>query len=140
MPQEFSAGVVIFRKEKGSHLYLLLHYESGHWDFVKGNVEKGESAEETVKREAAEEAGIEDLGFVPGFKEKISYFYKKEGKTIYKEVVFLLAESRTEEVKISFEHIGFEWLPYEEAVARLTFKNAKKVLEKASGFLEKVQK
>jgi len=135
MPQEFSTGAVIFRKESGRVLYLLLHYESGHWDFVKGNVEKGESETGTAMRETEEESGIKDLSFVPGFREKIEYYYKREGRTVHKQVVFLLAETKTREVKISWEHIGFEWLPYEEALGRLTYKNAKEVLEKAHAFL-----
>jgi 8-oxo-dGTP pyrophosphatase MutT (NUDIX family) len=137
MPQEFSSGVVIFRKEAGNVIYLLLHYEAGHWDFVKGNVERDESEEETARRETEEEAGIKDLGFVAGFSEKIEYFYKRENRTIHKQVVFLLAETKTKEVKISWEHIGFEWLPYGKALERLTYKNAKEVLEKAHAFLVK---
>ena len=154
MPQEFSSGVVVFIKEAGKTLYLLLHYEAGHWDFVKGNVEKGESEEQTARRECEEEAGIVDLKFLPDFSEKIEYFYKREGtavsakkadtaplapkgskrETIHKQVVFLLAETKTKEVKISWEHIEFEWLPYGKALERLTYKNAKEVLEKAHAF------
>jgi len=137
MPQEFSSGVVVFRKESGKPVYLLLHYEAGHWDFPKGNVEKGESAEQTARRECEEEAGIADLKFLPDFREKIEYFYRREAKTIHKKVVFLLAETKTIEVKISWEHIGFEWLTYENAIDRLTHKNAKQVLEKAHAFLVK---
>jgi hypothetical protein len=34
-------------------------------------------------------------------------------------------------VKISFEHIGYIWLNYQQAMEKLTFKNAKDVLQKA---------
>jgi len=137
MPQEFSAGAVVFRKEKGGPLYLLLHYESGHWDFVKGNVEKGESAKQTAERETAEEAGISDLEFLEGFREKIEYFYRREGETVHKQVVFLLAETKTKDVKLSFEHIGSEWLDCRAARERLTYDNAKEILDKAHAFLVK---
>ena len=36
MIEETSAGIVLFRKEESKILFLLLHYPSGHWDFVKG--------------------------------------------------------------------------------------------------------
>ena len=52
MLTEKSCGAVIFRMEGKIRKYLLLHYESGHWDFVKGNVEKGE--EELEKKKAYE--------------------------------------------------------------------------------------
>jgi bis(5'-nucleosidyl)-tetraphosphatase len=135
MPQESSVGAVIYRKEGGRTLYLLLHYEAGHWDFAKGNVEKDEAERETATREAEEETGIGDLEFLEGFREKIEYFYKRDGKAIHKQVVFLLAQTKTREVKISWEHIGFEWLAYEAALGRLTYKNAKETLGKADSFL-----
>ena len=135
MPIERSAGAVIFRKENKKIYYLLLHYQSGHWDFPKGNIEKGEKLEDTVKREVKEEAGIEEIKFVPDFKEVIKYFYKLKGKNIFKIVTFFLAESQTKEVKISWEHIGYKWLPFEQALEQLTFKNAKGILKKAHHFL-----
>jgi len=44
---------------------------------------------------------------------------------VFKIVTFLLAETRTKEVKISFEHTDFKWLPYEEALKQLSFKKVK---------------
>lgn len=136
MPKETSSGAVIFKRD-GEIKYLLLHYESGHWDFPRGAIELGESEEETAVRETKEETGISDLIFLPGFREKIFWFYKKEGKTIYKEAILRLAETKTEDVKISSEHIGFKWLPYEEAMEQVTFKNSKVILEKVRDFLVK---
>lgn len=140
MPQESSAGAIIFRKENGKRQYLLLHYGAGHWEFVKGKREKGEEEKETVIREAKEEAGITDLGFVFGFREKVEYFFRREGKIVHKDVVFFLAETNERDVKLSFEHIGFEWLDYESALKRLTYDNAKKVLKKAEEFLNEFSK
>ena len=71
---EKSAGAVIFRKEDDKIYYLLLHYQGGHWDFPKGNIEKGEKLEDTVRREVKEETGIENIKFALGFKEAIKYF------------------------------------------------------------------
>ncbi len=136
MPKEVSAGAIIFRRDDGIR-YLLLHYEEGHWDFAKGHIEDGEHEEVTVRREVEEETGIKEVQFIEGFKEKISYFFKADGKTIYKEVFFYLCETKEKDVKISFEHVNYEWLDYEEALERLTFKNAKEILKKANKFLEK---
>lgn len=132
MPVEKSAGAVIFNNT----YYLILHYQAGHWDFVKGNIEKGEEIKQTITREAVEEAGIKDLKFLQGFKETIEYFYKLKGRTIFKTVVFFLAETKIKEIRLSQEHIGFAWLTYEDALERLTFENAKEVLKKANEFLK----
>src|SRR3989338_1982246 len=134
---EISAGVVLFRKEQDKVYYLLLHYQSGHWDFPKGPVEKGEHLQQTAIRELKEETGIGDAELLNGFKEELSYFFKKGNKVINKKVVFFAAETMQKEVVLSSEHAGYKWLPYKEALAQTTFKNAKQVLEKADKFLFK---
>jgi bis(5'-nucleosidyl)-tetraphosphatase len=116
--------------------YLLLQYDAGHWDFVKGNVELNESEKDTVIRELQEETGIVDARFLEGFREKIEYFYRRQGTTIHKEVIFFLIETHTETVTLSFEHVGYAWLNYQHAMERLTFKNAKDVLQKAHELLK----
>ena len=137
MEKEKSAGAVIFKPGKRGNKYLLLHYEAGYWDLPKGHVEKNESEEETARREVKEETGIENIAILRGFKEKIHYFYRFEGKLLSKDVVFFLARADQENVKISFEHIGFEWLPYKKALERLTYKTAKDILKKVNEFLGK---
>jgi bis(5'-nucleosidyl)-tetraphosphatase len=133
--REKSCGAVVFLKNAETK-YLLLHYEAGHWDFVKGNVEPNESEKETVTRELKEETGIVDAQFVEDFREKIDYFYRRQGTTIHKEVIFFLMETHTETVKISYEHVGYTWLNYQQAMEKLTFKNARDVLQKAHALLK----
>lgn len=140
MMKETSAGAIIFKLDAAKkQKYLLLHYESGHWDFVKGHIEGKETEEETLRREAKEEAGLTDLKLLPGFREKLSYFYKKGGETVAKDVIFLLAETAIAEkdIKLSFEHIGYDWLPFEEAFKKVTYEGSKEVLKKADLFLKK---
>jgi len=133
--REKSCGAVVFLKNTEVN-YLLLHYEAGHWDFVKGNVEPNESEKDTVIRELQEETDIVDARFIEGFREKIDYFYRRQGATIHKEVVFFLIETHTEKVKLSYEHVGYTWLDYQRAMERLTFKNAKDMLQKAHELLK----
>lgn len=137
MLREKSCGAVVFLKKDSQTKYLLLNYAAGHWDFVKGNVEPNEAEKQTVTRELQEETGITDAKFIDGFREPIGYFYRRQGLTVHKEVVFYLMETKTEHVQISFEHIGFIWLNYNQAMEKLTFKNAKDVLQKAHDFLNK---
>lgn len=154
MPREKSAGAIIFRRENGIIYYLLLHYGPGHWGFAKGHVEGNESEEETTRREVAEETGITNLKILPGFKKLEKYFFRQypvkalpgrgsltgdreKRPWIFKLVTFFLAETTTKEVKISHEHTGFVWLPFNEAVKKTTFKNSKKLLKEADDFIPK---
>ena len=141
MPIERSAGAIIIRKDKGRNLYLLLHYPTGartpndFWDLPKGHIERGETETEAAMREVREETGLKNIKILNNFKETIKYFFKKENKTIFKTVVFYLAETTEKKVQISREHIGYKWLLYDNALNTLTFDNAKGVLKKANDSL-----
>ncbi len=126
-------------REGDQNLYLLLHYSSqgqnkDYFDFPKGHIEEGETEEETARREIEEETGIEKLFFFPDFKEWIKYFFKKEGETVFKMVVFFLARCNSKEVTISEEHKGYRWATYKQAMKLLEFQNSREVLKKAHLF------
>ena len=133
--KEKSCGAVVYRDENGGRLYLLLHYAGGHWDLPKGHVEGGETEEATARREILEETGISELEFAPLFRETITYMFGRDGETTPKEVVFFLAKAAQKEIVLSDEHTGFLWLPFKQACAKVTYKNAKGILEKAEAFL-----
>ncbi len=137
MKESRSAGVVIFRENQSHYEFLLLLYPAGHWDFVKGGFEKNESPHQTADRETKEETGISDLEFVNNFDEKIEYFFQHDGKLIHKEVFFFLAKTKTIQVTLSHEHIDFVWLDFENAMKKITYKNAQRVLTKANDLLSK---
>jgi bis(5'-nucleosidyl)-tetraphosphatase len=137
MIEETSAGVVLFRRDNGQFLFLLLHYPSGHWDFVKGKMENGETPKETAIRETREETGITDVEFLEGFEEWIRYNFQFEGQLVDKKVVFFLGETHTEKVEISHEHLNFTWMNYVTAMEKTTFDNARTVLSKAYSLLTK---
>jgi bis(5'-nucleosidyl)-tetraphosphatase len=136
MPREISAGAVIFRRTRSGPEFLILHYGLGHWDFVKGNIEKGEEEKETVKREIEEETGITRVRFVDGFRETIKYFYRWKGEGIFKIVIYYLVETKQKKVKLSYEHIGSDWMRFEKGVKTLTYSNSKNILKRAMRYLE----
>lgn len=132
--EERSAGAVVFRETENGRAYLLLR-NAGRWDFPKGGVEKGESELQTVLREVREETGLKEFTIVPGFRRVIEYFYRRDTKTIHKRVVYLLARTGEEKVRISFEHQAFGWSPYHDAVEKASYDNSKKILGEAEKFI-----
>ncbi|KKP93124.1 MAG: NUDIX hydrolase [Parcubacteria group bacterium GW2011_GWA1_36_12] len=58
---------------------------------------------------------------------------------IFKLVTFFVAETKTKDIKLSPEHIGYLWLPYEEALKKITYKNSKELLKKANSYILKNQ-
>ena len=134
---EKSCGVILFN---GQEVLLLQHSDKkkkGHWDFPKGHVEDGETELQTALRELAEETEIIDVKLLPDFNHTISYYLMKEGKMIFKEVIFFIGLTNEKRVSISDEHQSFAWLDYDSAIKRLTYNTAKKALEKSFNFYQK---
>jgi bis(5'-nucleosidyl)-tetraphosphatase len=134
--EERSAGAVVYREDGERRMYLLLQ-NAGRWDFPKGGMEKGESELQTVVREVKEETGLQAIKIVPGFRKVIAYFYRRDGKNIHKQVAYMLASTNEEKVKISFEHQGFGWFSYVEALERASYENSKLTLTEAEKFLNR---
>jgi 8-oxo-dGTP pyrophosphatase MutT (NUDIX family) len=135
---EVSSGGIVFRRAAGGPEFLLLKYGAGHWDFPKGHVEKDESPLQASQREIHEETGIAPTqqDYIVGFKDLVAYHYRRGPTLVKKEVHFFLVEAPSgTSVKISHEHLDHAWLPYEQALERLTFKTAKDLLTKAGQFL-----
>lgn len=138
MREEHSAGAVVAHRADDGWRFLLLEYQGGHWSHVKGHIEEGETLEETIRREAEEETGLTDLTFVDGFAEQIVYVFRRGADTVHKEVAFRLAVTEETDVEVGSpdEHTGIGWFPYDEARERITFDDARDLLEAARERLE----
>ncbi len=130
LKEEKSVAAIIYHEDE----YLLLKYGLGHWEFVKGHIEPGETEEETIMRELKEETGIDSAKIVNGFNEDYEYYFKFKGQKIHKRVSCYLIKSNTKDVKISFEHEDFKWLTIDKAIRQVTYDNAKELLQKAKKF------
>lgn len=130
---EYSCGAVVYRIIKDTRRYLLIkNRRSAHWGFPKGHIERGETSEDTAKREVLEETGIH-IELLPDFVEKSDYSI--QGK-IEKSVSIFLARTDDTQTIIQREEIeDYIWLPYDRALSTLKFENDKSILEKAEKYL-----
>jgi 8-oxo-dGTP pyrophosphatase MutT (NUDIX family) len=133
---ERSAGVVVFRRDPAGRAYLLLDYGK-YWDFPKGHIEAGEDDRAAAVRELHEETGLspDSVQLIDGFAREIQYFFRARGMLVRKEVILFLAMTTATEVTVSHEHVAGEFIPYEQALKRLKFANARDVLKQAEQFL-----
>ena len=135
MKEEVSAGIILFNDNEDRE-FLLLNYPSKHWDFVKGKMENSEEPRQTAIRETKEETGIVDVKFIDGFNEEISYSFYVKKEEIDKKVIFYLGKTQSTEIVISHEHLDFAWLNFKDAMERITYENAKRILTKANNLLQ----
>jgi bis(5'-nucleosidyl)-tetraphosphatase len=138
--RERSAGVVLYRMSAEAperREYLLLDYGK-HWDFPKGHVEKGETDIAAALRELKEETGLEHTEVIEGFGREIRYFFRQRKQLVDKRVIFfILKDESGKEPVLSSEHVGWQFLPFDKAMRRLTFATARQVLRDVDEFLSK---
>ena len=134
MKFEFSAGGIVFKKEK-EKIMILVSQHSGHhgWVFPKGRIGdhiKGEKKEDTAVREVEEETGVKGKILRPF--EPIQYWYAMDGERIKKTVYYFVMEELGGDItKHDWEMEEVEWIKKEEVENKLTYPSEKKVWQEA---------
>jgi len=134
--------VVVYAKTKKGIEYLILkrkHHWKG-WEFPKGGINFNEEKKDAAKRETKEETGLKALR-IKKFNYSGKYFYKKKfaDRTGIKGQTFSLFAAEVKKGKVRFdkkEHLGYEWLDFEEAVKKVRFNNQKKALRIVNKWLK----
>lgn len=132
---EVSAGGVIYRRTESGIAVCLIATKGGtRWQLPKGKREEGESLEQTAAREVAEETGL--TGRVGPRLEKIDLWFtwNENGMAVrhHKLVYFFLIEyMRGDTADHDDEVEDACWFDAEEALARLTFSNERRVVARA---------
>jgi 8-oxo-dGTP diphosphatase len=138
-PNEISSGGVVVRRAAGGYDVCLI-CDGRYWGFPKGIVESGETPETAAIREISEETGIplESLVLRAALP-PIEYVYRRpgHGALVFKRVhQFIVeapegAELHPDPAEIS----AAEWLGFDDARARLSFRNTIPTLEAARSLL-----
>lgn len=87
---------------------LMLQKPNKKWSLVGGHREKEENPLETAKRETREEIGFVPSGNIVDF---VRYKKKETGEKCFS---FIQKVSQEFVPKLSNEHIGYEWIPFQK--------------------------
>jgi 8-oxo-dGTP pyrophosphatase MutT (NUDIX family) len=122
------AGGIVFRVDGPgdddiSVLLVSSKKEPGNWIFPKGHVERGETAAEAALRETVEEAGVD--GDLLGPVGTLEFDWR--GKRYMVEYFLVRATSETPKT----DGRAKVWLPFEDALARLTYADTQRLLREA---------
>lgn len=119
------AGAIVVRSDGREPLILLVtaRRNPDDWIFPKGHLEDDETLEEAAVREAREEGGVE--GTVLGGAGSSSFTL---GKDRYRVRYFVLA---TRDEGAPEEGRRLAWLPFDRALAWLTFEDTRRLLRNA---------
>ena len=130
IPREKSCGAVLYTVIAGTRHYVLVsNMNGGNCAIPKGHVEGNEIEKETALREIFEETNIH-AEFVDGFRKQITILNGT------KDIVFFIAKYENQSPKCNpNEHDEIMVLPFEEALAAITWEHTKEVLCEAERFL-----
>ncbi|MGH2610326.1 MAG: NUDIX hydrolase [Tepidiformaceae bacterium] len=126
-----SAGGVVWRRASDGVEVVLCGRNDGLRVLPKGTPDDGEALQQTALREVREETGLEvALGESLG---TIEYWFTSGGIRYHKQVHHWLMEPTGGNIDAhDHEFEVVEWLPFDQAVATLTYENERRVLRRAA--------
>lgn len=131
MEEKKGVSAIIF-DNNGDIYFLIFHRIKGWkgWEFPKGGIEEGESAEEAIIREINEETGLKKFKIIRKLDIKREFVYQ-DIRYIYD--IFIIESSMNIPVTIQQsepEHDTYLWTTKERALEKLTWPEEKEVLKR----------
>lgn len=144
MRAAFQILAIPYRIMDGSPFYCVFHRaDFDQWQFIAGGGEDDETPLEAAKREAFEEGGIQSdkwielvsLSYIPAtvISEKHRQYWSKHTYVIPE---YTFGFECKEAIKLSREHTGCVWLPYDEAARKLKWDSNRTALYELNCRLE----
>jgi 8-oxo-dGTP pyrophosphatase MutT (NUDIX family) len=135
-----SAGGLLVSSLEDPRVLLMYrqHGDKDAWKTPKGGVDRGESKRQAAKREVAEESGLTRVKIVASLGD-MQYFKLEKNRLREKTVHLFLMLNKDGETGIAPREgerfVSCEWLPFDDAIARVTQKQARAVIARAQSLL-----
>ena len=140
MEDKFHLGIkALIRNSAGQILLLKVNKEKlkgftgeAYWDIPGGRIQKGQTVEETLKREVEEEIGVKEITNIKPFSMVLSKIRIPQGEDSVGLILgtYTCEIPENSEIKLSEEHTEAKWFTSEEASKLLEVKYPVEFTEK----------
>ena len=128
--REPTSGGIIFRHDKDGGVEILLIQDGkDRWTIPKGHIEEGETAQQTTKREIAEEAGLGDVE-VLDWLGKIHFRYRRLDKLVLMttQIYLVRAKGDTNAIKKEEWMHDIKWFKFQDALDAIEYDDIGKLM------------
>jgi 8-oxo-dGTP pyrophosphatase MutT (NUDIX family) len=128
--REPTSGGIIFRHGDGGGVEILLIQDGkDRWTIPKGHIEKGETAEQTTRREIGEEAGLTDIEIL-GWLGKIYFRYRRVDRLVLMttQIYLVKAIGSTDEIKKEKWMKDIRWFSFQDALDAIEYEDIGKLM------------
>ncbi len=124
-----AGGIVYRRNKKGDVEILLIQDAKDRWTIPKGHIEEGETAQETAKREIAEEAGLKDTDVICWLG-KIHFRYRRINTLVLMTTQIYLVKAKGDTAAIKKEEWmnGIKWFGFHDALDKIEYEDIGKLM------------
>jgi 8-oxo-dGTP pyrophosphatase MutT (NUDIX family) len=137
--KEHSVGAVIYRCLIDRPEILLLKRNNNTWVLPKGHIENGEEFETTLRRELAEETGIQEFHIIDKIGD-FSYLFRPRQVFLGKTVTYYLVnfESQDRQLEPDLDHSEIRWFAVDEIPnIPIYYDDARQAINKARTMLDR---
>ena len=124
-----SGGIIFRRNNEGVVEILLIQDGRDRWTIPKGHIEKGETAEQTTRREIGEEAGLTDIEIL-GWLGKIYFRYRRVDRLVLMttQIYLVRAIGDTDEIKKEKWMNDIRWFKFQDALEAIEYDDIGKLM------------
>lgn len=134
---EKAFGIIPLKLAKTGWKVFLVKKKEGHVGFPKGHALKEEAPKMAAQRELFEETGLSVSNYLASQPLVETYSFEKDGRKVFKEVAYFLAEVEGDITLDGEEIAEGRWVNVHKAADQITFIQGRQLAAKVPSLLPK---